>query len=120
MCSGKSLYDYNDEDFSKKPIGGDAVAAIAMVPLQERKRKKNYNESDYYRDLQSADHRAGGGGSRPAKPKSIAVRSFWMSSAQNVDARDSGEAACSVTAAGDADDNAVVVVCAVAVAVAVA
>lgn len=45
-----------------------------MVPLQERKRKKNYNESDYYRDLQAVDSRSSGGGSRQAKPKSIQVR----------------------------------------------
>eukprot|EP00750_Incisomonas_marina_P004267 INCI13456.10.p1 GENE.INCI13456.10~~INCI13456.10.p1 ORF type:complete len:950 (-),score=209.41 INCI13456.10:1722-4571(-) len=75
LDSGKSLYDFNDEDFAAKP-DHDPLAAIAMVPLQERKRKKNYNESDYYRDLQSVDSRSSGGGSRQAKPKSIQMHDF--------------------------------------------
>jgi len=76
LNSGKSLYDYNDEDFAKKPEGQDAITAMTMVPLQERKRKKNYNESDYYRELQAKEARHSGGSVRQSKPKSIQMHDF--------------------------------------------
>lgn len=70
MCSGKSLYDYNEEGFVE--VGKiDAISAMNIVPLQERKRKKNYNESDYYREQMNENSRSSA--PRVAKPKSIQV-----------------------------------------------
>ncbi len=69
LFSGKSLYDYNDEDFVNED-GWDPLTAGGLVPLQERARKKNYNENEYYREQQQESRSSG---PRIAKPKSIQV-----------------------------------------------
>jgi len=54
MDADASLYEFDDEDENKEVFEGldmKAVIAQGWIDPPKRERKKNYNESDYYRDV---------------------------------------------------------------------